>query len=106
MTQSSVIYNLPHDVVYIKIDCFLFFYINNKLHFLADVALEGHRTDKKHLSRSEEYQRRVLEAAHNVHVTGFSRNISHEDLNAYFSNFGKVLDVTYIDHNSRVSRFV
>lgn len=71
------------------------------LGFISDVALEGHRTDKKHLSRSEEYQRRVLEAAHNVHVTGFSRNISHEDLNAYFSNFGKVLDVTYIDHNSR-----
>lgn len=70
--------------------------------FTSDEALDRHRTEKKHLSRSEEYQRQVLEAAHSVHVTGFSRSISKEDLIAYFSRFGNVSDLAYIDNaNSR-----
>ncbi|XP_014790624.1 speckle targeted PIP5K1A-regulated poly(A) polymerase-like [Octopus bimaculoides] len=68
--------------------------------FTSEGALKAHKTSEKHLSRAEAFHSCLLEAAHSVHVTGFSRNVGKDALYNYFMQFGKVVDVTYVDQNN------
>ncbi|XP_029634137.1 speckle targeted PIP5K1A-regulated poly(A) polymerase isoform X2 [Octopus sinensis] len=66
----------------------------------TEAALKAHKTSEKHLNRAEAFHSCLLEAAHSVHVTGFSRNVGKDALYNYFMQFGKVVDVTYVDQNN------
>ncbi|GAB1606566.1 speckle targeted PIP5K1A-regulated poly(A) polymerase-like isoform X2 [Argonauta hians] len=70
------------------------------MRFPNEAAMKAHKTSEKHQNRSEIFQACLLDAAHCVHVTGFSRSINKESLYNYFIKFGKVTNITYIDQNN------